>query len=146
MPIAHVTLAVRDVRRSSAFFCTALGWKPLDRPNNLPLPAAWLEIGPGQELHLVEVADFEPSAFEREFGRHVALAHPREDFAALKDRLLRQGAELVAPARDALRALLLPHPRRLPLRGRTRPGVTGERHIDIPARLPRPGPWPLLAI
>ena len=100
MPIAHVTLAVRDVRRTSRFFSSALGWKPLDRPNNIPLPAAWLEIAPGQELHLVEVADFEPSPFEREFGRHVALAYPRDDFTGLKERLRQQGAELVAPLRE----------------------------------------------
>jgi catechol 2,3-dioxygenase-like lactoylglutathione lyase family enzyme len=87
MLIAQVTLAVRDVRRTSAFFCTALGWKPVDRPNDVPLPAAWLEIGPGQEFHLIEVAGFEPSAFERELGRHVAVAHRREAFAGLKERL-----------------------------------------------------------
>jgi hypothetical protein len=61
--------------------------------------AAWLEITPGQELHLVEVLDFAPSPFEREYGRHVALAHPRDDFAALKERLVRHGAELIAPDR-----------------------------------------------
>jgi catechol 2,3-dioxygenase-like lactoylglutathione lyase family enzyme len=99
MAIAHFTLATRDVGRSCRFFEVALGWRPIDRPSNIPLPAAWLEIAPGQEIHLVHVADFQPSPFEQEFGRHVALSYPRSGFAALKQRLVEQGAELVAPAR-----------------------------------------------
>ncbi len=99
MAIAHFTLATRDVQRTSALFASAFGWRPLDRPNNISYRSAWLEIGPGQEIHLVEVADFEPSPFEREYGRHIAVTHPRSDFAALKDRLRRHGAELIAPDR-----------------------------------------------
>jgi len=100
MAIAHVTLATRDVRRSSQFFVATLGWRPLDRPGNIPFPAAWLEIVPGQELHLVEVRDFEPSPFEREYGRHVAISNPREGLAGLKERLRQHGAELVPPMRE----------------------------------------------
>jgi len=99
MAIAHLTLATRDVRRTSAFFTATLGWKPLNRPNNIPMVAAWLEIAPEQELHLVEVADFAPSPFEREFGRHIAIAYPVAGFAGLKERLEGQGAEVIAPLR-----------------------------------------------
>lgn len=99
MAIAHITLAVRDVRRAAHFFAAALGWKPLDRPNNIALPAAWLEIAPGQELHLVEVADYAPTPFDREYGRHVAVSYPLDGFAALKERLVRERAELIAPLR-----------------------------------------------
>jgi hypothetical protein len=56
-------------------------WQPLDRPSNIPFAAAWLKAGPGQELHLVEAPDFEPSAFEREYGRHIAVSYPRETTA-----------------------------------------------------------------
>jgi catechol 2,3-dioxygenase-like lactoylglutathione lyase family enzyme len=62
--------------------------------------AAWLAIAPGQELHLVEVPDFEPSAFEEEFGRHIALSHPAQDFEGLRERLTRSGAEIIAPQRE----------------------------------------------
>jgi catechol 2,3-dioxygenase-like lactoylglutathione lyase family enzyme len=99
MAIAHFTLATRDVRRTSAFFTATLGWKPLDRPNNIPMAAAWLEIASGQELHLVEVADFAPSPFEREYGRHIAIAYPVAGFAGLKERLKGHGAEVIAPLR-----------------------------------------------
>ncbi|MBY0524514.1 MAG: VOC family protein [Gemmataceae bacterium] len=99
MSLAHITLATHDVRRSAAFFTCALGWRPLTRPNNIGRPAAWLEIAPGQELHLVEVATFEPSPFEAEFGRHIAIAIPLAAFDGLKGRLLAQGATLIDPFR-----------------------------------------------
>src|SRR5262245_66453138 len=82
MSLAHLTLATRDVRKAEAFFAGALGWRPLARPNDIGRPAAWLEIAPGQELHLVEVPGFEPSLFEAEFGRHVALAVPQAELRA----------------------------------------------------------------
>src|SRR5438046_4427020 len=99
MPLAHLTLATRDVHASAHFFAGALGWRPIPRPNNIGRPAAWLEIAPGQELHLVEVADFAPSRFEAEFGRHIAISFRQEDFAELKRRLLRHGATLIDPQR-----------------------------------------------
>src|SRR5438270_11167611 len=100
MPLAHITLATRDLRKSEAFFAEALGWRPIRRPGNIDRPAAWLEIAPGQELHLVEVADFEPSPFESEFGRHVALAVSSGEFAALRRRLPEPGAVLIEPQRE----------------------------------------------
>src|SRR4051794_28503718 len=99
MPIAHITLATRDVPAALTFFSQALGWRPISRPRNIGRPAAWLEIAPGQELHLVEVADFAPSFFEAEFGRHVAVALPRAEFDALKRRLVAHGATLIEPER-----------------------------------------------
>ena len=100
MSIAHITLAVRDVRQASQFFAATLGWRPLDRPNNIAMPAAWLEIAPGQELHLLEVKDYTASPFEREYGRHIAVAYPRAGFAGLKERLRQHGGQLVAPLRE----------------------------------------------
>lgn len=100
MSFAHLTLATRDVAGTSAFFQATLGWRPVRQPGNVPLEADWLEIGPGQQIHLLHVADFEPSPFEQEFGRHVALFHPGDDFEALRARLVEQGAELVAPIRE----------------------------------------------
>jgi catechol 2,3-dioxygenase-like lactoylglutathione lyase family enzyme len=100
MAIAHFTLATRDVHRSSAFFAETFGWQPIRRPGNAPVPTAWLEIAPGQELHLVYVADFEPSPFEEEFGRHFAVSYPAEDFVGLQERLVRHGARLIEPRRE----------------------------------------------
>jgi len=99
MALAHLTLATRDVAATAAFFTATLGWRPIARPNNIGRPAAWLAIAPGQELHVVEVADFEPSPFEAEFGRHFAFAVPAAEFAALKGRLVAHGATLAEPIR-----------------------------------------------
>lgn len=100
MSILHITLATKDVKQTAAFFRATLGFEPIDRPGNIAFPAAWLRMGGGQEVHLVEIPDFQPSAFEREFGRHVAVAYPASGFAALKQRLAANGAELIEPARD----------------------------------------------
>ncbi|HEV3167487.1 MAG TPA: VOC family protein [Isosphaeraceae bacterium] len=99
MAFAHLTLATRDVRATSRFFEATLGWRSIDRHENILYPAAWLAIAPGQELHLLEVPDFTASAFEGEYGRHFAVLHAGDDIAALKDRLLHHGAELIAPDR-----------------------------------------------
>ena len=47
----------------------------------------------------VEVPDFEPSAFEAEFGRHIAVSYPLDGFDDLKARLRSHGAELIEPKR-----------------------------------------------
>lgn len=100
MSFAHLTLATRNVERTRDFFAATLGWRPIERPNNIGRPAAWLAMADGQELHLIEVPDFKPSPFEQEFGRHVAIEFAAEEFAALKRRLVEHGAELIAPIRD----------------------------------------------
>jgi catechol 2,3-dioxygenase-like lactoylglutathione lyase family enzyme len=97
MSLAHLTLATRNVRRAEAYFSGALGWRPIPRPKNIDRPAAWMEIAPGQELHLIEVAAFAPSPFEAEFGRHIALAVPRTEFEYMKRRLVQHGAALLEP-------------------------------------------------
>ena len=97
--IAHITLPVRDVNRAVEFFEATLRWTNIQRPSNVPVPTKWLSIGPGQELHLVEVENFEPSPYDREFGRHIAVEQPVEEFDALKKRLTSHGATLIDPLR-----------------------------------------------
>ena len=97
---AHLTIATRDVRRTSDFFAQTMGWRPIHQPENIELTAAWLEIAPGQQLHILQVKDFEPSPFEAEFGRHFAFFFPGRDFAALQQRLVAHGATLI----DAIRS------------------------------------------
>ena len=99
MAIAHFTLATRNVEASRDFFVWTLGWQPISRPGNIEMDAAWLSLASGQELHLLRVDDFLPSPFEKEFGRHIAVEYPLEQFSALKKRLREHGAELIAPER-----------------------------------------------
>jgi len=100
MALAHITLATRDVLRSVAFFRESLGWQRVARPGNVGVSAAWLEIAPGVELHLIEDKTFEPSPFEQEFGRHIAITFPLGEFPYLKERLQAQGAALIEPLRE----------------------------------------------
>jgi len=98
--LAHITLATRDVERSVDFFRETLGWQPVPRPGNITTTAAWLAISPEVELHLIEDPEFEPSRFEREFGRHIAVTFARAEFPRLKVRLQRLGATLIEPLRE----------------------------------------------
>lgn len=100
MALVHITLATRDVARASGFFAEVLGWRPIARPGNIGRAAAWLAIAPGVELHLVEDPEFEPSPFEREFGRHIAVTVPLAEFPALQQRLTAHGASLIDPIRE----------------------------------------------
>ena len=64
MTFAHLTLATRDVPRTSAFFQNTLGWDPVSRPDNINQTAAWLNMAPEQQLQLLYVEDFKVSEFE----------------------------------------------------------------------------------
>jgi catechol 2,3-dioxygenase-like lactoylglutathione lyase family enzyme len=98
--LAHITLATRDVARSAAFFHDVLGWQPSARPGNITTKAAWLEIAPGIELHLIDDPEFEPSPFEKEFGRHIAVTVALAEFPRLKERLQARGATVIDPIRE----------------------------------------------
>jgi catechol 2,3-dioxygenase-like lactoylglutathione lyase family enzyme len=98
--IAHFTLATRDPKATSDFLSATLGWSPIERPGNIRQTVTWLEINADQQVHLIEVEGFEPSPFEDEFGRHVAVFHDIADFPALKERLAANGAELIEPKRE----------------------------------------------
>ena len=99
MPLAHMTLATRFVERTASFLETTLGYRRNRPPDNSTTEVVWLDIGRGQELHVIFVDGFVASPFEEEFGRHIAVFHPLADFPALKARLADAGATLIAPLR-----------------------------------------------
>jgi hypothetical protein len=68
-------------------------------PSNSPVDVVWLRVGGGQTVHIFHVEGFEVSAFENEFGRHIALYAPDRDFPALKALLTEHGAEVFDPLR-----------------------------------------------
>jgi catechol 2,3-dioxygenase-like lactoylglutathione lyase family enzyme len=100
MSFAHLTLPTRDVERTASFLERTLGYPRQSVPDNSPVELVWLDLGHGQQMHVFFVDGFEVSPFEREFGRHIALFHPLDDFPALKSRLVAAGAELF----EAMRA------------------------------------------
>jgi predicted enzyme related to lactoylglutathione lyase len=99
MPLAHFTLATSQVERTGRFFENTLGYARKPVPPNSPIEVVWFDIGQGQEMHLLYVERFEATAFEGEFGRHVAISFPGAQFDALKQRLIAEGAALIAPGR-----------------------------------------------
>ena len=49
----HISLPVRDVSRSVAFYRDILGLTQIDRPN-FNFQGAWFALGPDQQLHLIK--------------------------------------------------------------------------------------------
>ncbi len=96
---AHLTLAVRNAQASAEFFERTLGWRIVPLPANVEIEAAWVEVAPGQQIHILTIPGFEPSPFEAEFGRHYAFFHAGSDFPALQQRLVEQGAILIEAIR-----------------------------------------------
>jgi catechol 2,3-dioxygenase-like lactoylglutathione lyase family enzyme len=96
---AHLTLPTQRVEETTRFIEQTLGYRRKPVPVNSPVDARWLDIGQGQELHVFFVEGFAVSPFEDEFGRHVALFHPLDDFPAVRKRITDAGGELVEPLR-----------------------------------------------
>ena len=84
----------------TGFLEQTLGYSRKIVPANSPVDARWLDIGHGQELHVFFVEGFVISPFEAEFGRHVALFHPVDDFDAVLQRITEAGGEIVEPLRS----------------------------------------------
>ena len=99
MPFAHITFACRDIELTGAFLEDVMGWPRAAVPENAAGMVVWLTIGPEQELHIIKVDDFEPSPFEREYGRHLAIAVGTEEKAAIKARLAARETEIIPPIR-----------------------------------------------
>jgi len=96
---AHLTLPSQRVEETTRFLEKTLGYRRKPVPANSPVDARWIDIGQGQELHVFFVEGFTVSPFEAEFGRHVALFHPVDDFPAIRQRITDAGGELVEPLR-----------------------------------------------
>jgi len=99
MSFAHLTIATRDVEKTAAFFLKTMQWTRIPVPANAPVEVAWIELEPGQQIHILREDGFEPSRFEEEFGRHFAVFHSEGDFPELKRRLIAEGAKLFDPIR-----------------------------------------------
>lgn len=122
---AHLTLPTRQVEETTRFLEKTLGYSRKPIPANSPVDVRWLDIGQGQEIHVFFVERFLVSPFEAEFGRHVALFHPRDDFPALRQRIINAGGELIAPLRST------PYERlffREPINGYVFELIDGSRH------------------
>jgi hypothetical protein len=101
MSLAHLTLPTLAVERTARFLEHTLGYTRDPAPANSPVETVWLATGDGRQMHIVYVEGFEVSPFEGEFGRHIAVFCPAHEIAALKERLLAEGAQLMQPLRPS---------------------------------------------
>ena len=99
-------------------FRNTLGWRLVSRPGNISVDGSLARDRAGIELHLIEDGSFEPSPFEKEFGRHIAVTFPVAEFPCLKERLRARGATLIEPLRETpFTRFFFPRPEWLRFRG-----------------------------
>lgn len=72
----HVSLLVADTGRALGFYRDLLGLPVSDSRPVLGFPGAWLELGAGQQIHLLELPSADAGTQRPEHGgrdRHLAL-------------------------------------------------------------------------
>jgi catechol 2,3-dioxygenase-like lactoylglutathione lyase family enzyme len=86
--LLHAGLLVSDLARAKNFYESVLGLTRYPNRPALPYPGEWYELGGGQQLHLMQLANPDAASIRPEHGgrdRHIALAVKNMD--ALKSRL-----------------------------------------------------------
>lgn len=87
--IHHSSLLVADTQRALAFYRDVLGLPvSSQRPPSMAFPGAWLDIAPGQQIHLLELPNPDPVTGRPPHGgrdRHTALL--LRSISALQERL-----------------------------------------------------------
>ena len=74
--IHHASFVVEDTHRALGFYRDLLGMREDPGRPDLGFPGAWLEVGSGQQIHLLEVTNVDPVAGRPIHGgrdRHLAL-------------------------------------------------------------------------
>ncbi len=99
MTLAHFTIAAQDSAATAQFFQTIFDWPEVHRPANVDPTTYWLDIGKGQQLHVLKVDPFEVSPFEEEFGRHFAFFFSAAKLAEIRKRLAEHDIEVIPPIR-----------------------------------------------
>lgn len=99
MSFAHLTIPVINVEKTVEFFSNVMGWKPIRMPSNIDIDAAWLEIAPGQQLHILQIEDT-AQVNDQEFGRHYAFFYPGNEFDGVMERVCEYGGQIVPPIRE----------------------------------------------
>ncbi|AFJ01856.1 putative dioxygenase of extradiol dioxygenase family [Methylophaga frappieri] len=85
--IAHASFLVSDIKASLAFYCNVLGIQQNHNRPDFWFEGAWLDLGDGQQLHLMVLPNPDPRENRPEHGgrdRHVALVV--SDLEALASR------------------------------------------------------------
>jgi glyoxylase I family protein len=86
--VHHVSINVHDADLTGRFYTEVLGLESLPRPD-FPFKGHWFRAG-AQEIHLIEVADFQPPE-----GQHFAFAV--DDIDAVCEALGEKGVKVSKP-------------------------------------------------
>lgn len=87
----HAGFLVTDVERASAFYENVLGLQALPRPD-FGFAGRWYDLGNGQQLHLMSVAEMPGHAEPPRHDRHIALDVP--DAVATEEQLRALGIDV----------------------------------------------------
>jgi len=71
----HASLIVSNISQSRAFYCGLLGMMEDPSRPDLGYPGVWIDLGSGQQLHLLELDNPDPTIGRPEHGgrdRHIA--------------------------------------------------------------------------
>lgn len=89
--IHHVSLIVSDTSRALKFYCGVLGLTQADRPD-LGFPGAWLQVGEGQQIHLLELDNpYFQAELPEHGGRDRHAAFSVTGLSTLAERLVADG-------------------------------------------------------
>ncbi len=88
--IHHVGVLVADIARALDFYRGVLGLTECPRPA-LSYPGAWLDLGHGQQLHLMQLPNPDPTQRSAYGGRDRHLALQVNELAQLTERLQTAG-------------------------------------------------------
>ena len=95
--LLHAGLLVSDLARAKTFYESVLGLTLYPNRPDLPYPGEWYDLGDGQQLHLMQLANPDAGSVRPGHGgrdRHIALAV--RDMGALKSRLDAAGVKYSA--------------------------------------------------
>ncbi len=95
--LLHAGLLVDDLARARVFYESVLGLTRCPNRPGLPYPGEWYDLGGGQQLHLMQLANPDAGSIRPEHGgrdRHIALAVT--NMTALKNRLDAAGVRYTA--------------------------------------------------
>jgi catechol 2,3-dioxygenase-like lactoylglutathione lyase family enzyme len=99
MSFAHLTIATRDVSSTAGFYRDIFGWRNAQIAKNSAVDIEWLDLDGCGQLHILGVPDFEPSPFEREYGRHFAFFVSAAEMPGVKQRLAERQIDLIPAER-----------------------------------------------
>ena len=95
--LLHAGLLVADLARARVFYESVVGLQLYPNRPELPYSGEWYDLGGGQQLHLMQLANPDAASVRPEHGgrdRHIALAVKNMD--ALKSRLKAAGVTFTA--------------------------------------------------